>query len=406
MSQIFRSLKPACSLWPTVFAVLCLATSPFAILAQATSKAITTTSPAPLVSAPPAYPVVQADGTATFRLAMPNALKVDLSLEGMAKPLPMSKGADGVWTGTVPRLSPEYYSYSFTVDGTDMIDPHNVAVKTSFFSDQSVFLVPGHPAMDWEVANVPHGVVHHHGYHSNLVGIDSEYYVYTPPGYDSTSASKYPVLYLLHGYSDEPSAWTVMGKANVIFDNLIAQGKAKPMIVVMPLGYGSMEMITRGWIAWRDPELVIRNFSKFSTVLFDEIMPLVKQEYPLSEKREEHAVAGLSMGGAETLLVGLNHTDYFAYVGSFSAGGLGEGNFAPAFPAITTTSAAQINSGLRALWIACGTEDGLLGPNQRLIAWLKQQGLQPTVIQTPGRHAWMVWRDNLDKFTPLLFQAK
>ena len=127
--------------------------------------------------------------------------------------------------------------------------------------------------MPWEAANVPHGVVHHHFYRSNIVGINSEYYVYTPPGFDPGSKQKYPVLYLLHGYSDDPSAWTAMGKANVILDNLIAQGKAKPMIVVMPLGYGTMEVITRGWVTWRDPELVRRNYPDSQTRFFRKSCP-------------------------------------------------------------------------------------------------------------------------------------
>ena len=135
-------------------------------------------------------------------------------------------------------------------------------------------------SMSWEAADVEHGTIHHHYYRSAIVGVNSEYYVYTPPKFDSKK--KYPVLYLLHGYSDDPSAWTSMGKANVILDNLISQGKAKPMIVVMPLGYGTMDMITQGWKAWRDPELVTRNFTRFSDTLFQEVMPLVKREYPIS----------------------------------------------------------------------------------------------------------------------------
>ena len=195
-----------------------------------------------------------------------------------------------------------------------------------------------------------------------------------------------------------------MGKANVILDNLIAQGKAKPMIVVMPLGYGTMEVITRGWSSWKDPELIRRNYWRFSDALFQEVMPLVKHQYPLSDKREDHAVAGLSMGGAESLLVGLNHLDDFAYVGGFSSAPLGESVFDSAFPGITAQSAPDINAKLRVLWIACGTEDGLLDRNQKFIAWLKGKGLQPTAIQTPGMHAWMVWRDNLTNFAPLLFR--
>ena len=337
---------------------------------------------------------------------MPNAAKVELSLEGMKDPLPMKKARDGAWTVTVPKLAPQYYSYSFKVDGIDVLDPRNATFTTGFFDKENAFLVPGNPPMAWEMANVPHGVVHHHYYKSNIVGIESEYYVYTPPNFDAGNKQKYPALYLLHGYSDDPSAWTAMAKANVILDNLIAQGKAKPMIVVMPLGYGTMEVIARGEDSWKDPELIRRNYRRFSDALFQEIMPLVKGQYPLSDSREDHAVAGLSMGGAESLLVGLNHIDDFAYVGGFSSAKLGESDLGSAFPGITTQSAPGINAKLRLLWIACGTEDELLDRNQKLIAWLREKGLQPTAIQTPGMHTWMVWRDNLTNFAPLLFQSK
>jgi enterochelin esterase family protein len=352
--------------------------------------------------------LVAPDGTATFHLQMPDARKVVLDLEGKHDPIPMARDDSGDWSVAVPDLAPEFYSYSFEVDGTRVLDPHNTTIKTSFFSNDNVFLVPGHPAMPWEEANVPHGVVDHHYYHSDIVvGLgkgESQYFVYTPPGYDPRSNTKYPVLYLLHGYSDEPSAWTAMGKANIILDNLIAQGKAKPMIVVMPWGYGDMHMITDGWAAWRDPSLVMANFSKFGDAVFKEVMPRVNAEYPISGKREDHAIAGLSMGGAETLIVGLNHTDYFGSIGSFSAGGIGGDHFEPLFPAITPQTGPRIQSSLKLFWVACGTEDGLNEPNQNFIAWLRRNGLQPTAVHTPGAHVWMVWRDNLSKFAPLLFQ--
>jgi enterochelin esterase-like enzyme len=380
-------------------------THAFAQAATTPRTAVTeNTAPTPLVAAPLSDPQVQADGTTLFQLAMPNAQKVELHLEGRRDPIPMTKGGDGVWSVSVPSIAPEFYSYSFNVDGTTVLDPHNTTIKTSFFSNDNVFLVPGHPAEPWETADVPHGIVHHHYYHSSIVGIDSQYFVYTPPGFDPHSDKKYPVLYLLHGYSDEPSAWTAMGKANIILDNLIAAGKAKPMIVVMPWGYGDMRVITQGWASWRDPSLVKSNFSNFGAALYKEVMPMVKQQYPLSEKREEHAIAGLSMGGAETLLVGLNHTDDFAWIGAFSAGGIGSDNFAPLFPAITPQTGAQVQAKLKLLWIACGTEDGLNTPNQKFIAWLESNGMQPTAIHTPGMHAWMVWRNNLSHFAPLLFQ--
>jgi enterochelin esterase-like enzyme len=377
---------------------------------RAIPQAADTAAPTPLVPAPPSYPTVQPDGTTIFHLKMPNAQKVVLELEGRHDPIPMTREGDMTWTVSVPAIAPEIYSYSFNVDGTSVLDPHNTSIKTSFFSNQNVFLVPGHPAMPWEVADVPHGVIHHHYYQSKIVGIESQYFVYTPPGFDPRSKNKYPVLYLLHGYSDEPSAWTFMGKANVILDNLIAQGKAKPMVVVMPWGYGDMGMITRGWAAWRDAALVRNNFTMFTRAFLEEVLPLVNRQYPLSDKREEHAVAGLSMGGAESLIVGLNHTDYFAWVGGFSAGGLGTGHFDSLFPALASlsrsTAGSTGTSPLKLLWIACGTEDGLNQPNQTFIAWLKEKNLEPTAIHTPGMHVWMVWRDNLSNFVPLLFQAK
>jgi enterochelin esterase-like enzyme len=373
---------------------------------QPAASAARPTAPVPLVPAPAATPEVHDDGSVVFRLAAPNAQSVGLDLEGVKGALPMIKGGDGMWTTTVPGLAPEYYSYSFTVDGTKVLDPHNTLIKTSFFNNDNVALVPGHPPMPWEDADVPHGEVHHHYYHSDVVGINSQYFVYTPPGFDPRSTKKYPVLYLLHGYSDEPTAWTFMGRANIILDNLIATGKAKPMIVVMPWGYGDMAIIKQGWTSWRDPAVVTSNFTKFRTALYTEVMPRVKVEYPLSEKREDHAIAGLSMGGAETLLVGLNHTDDFAWIGAFSAGGIGSDHFEPLFPAITAQTGAQVQSKLKLLWISCGTEDGLYDPNQKFIAWLKSNGMTPMTVSTPGMHAWMVWRDNLSKFAPMLFQGK
>lgn len=365
------------------------------------------TAPVPLVPAPAPDPTVHADGSATFDLLMLHAEHVELEVEGFAKKFPMERSAaePGHWTYTLAPLTPEYYSYAFLVDGTSVADPHNVVVKTSAFRVQSVFLVPGHPPAPWEVTDVPHGVVSHHEYPSAIVKRTGSYYVYTPPGFDPSAKKKYPVLYLLHGYSDEDWAWTSMANANVILDNLIAQGKAKPMIVVMPLGYGDMDMIRRGWAAWQDRDLVVRNFQLFGQALYQEIMPRVNAEYPLLPSRDDHAIAGLSMGGAETMLVGMNHTNDFAWIGAFSAGGLGSTGFPALFPAITPQSVPKINAGMRLLWISVGTEDGLLEPNRALIAWLREQGIQPKAVETPGMHVWMVWRDNLANFAPLLFQG-
>ena len=153
---------------------------------------------------------------------------------------------------------------------------------------------------------------------------ERDFYVYTPPGYDPAAKTTYPVLYLLHGYSDDASGWTAVGRANVILDNLIAQGKAKPMIVVMPLGYGTMEMITAGWGVWNRQDIRDENFSKFREALLTEVMPKVEREYHITKDRSSRAIAGLSMGGSESLFTGLNNLDKFAWIGAFSSGGLPE----------------------------------------------------------------------------------
>jgi enterochelin esterase-like enzyme len=402
MPALIRSSQRV-SFLAAVVAALLFSSAPCTSAAQAAAPAARSAAPVPLVAAPVRSLQVAPDGTVTFHLAMPNAVKVELNLEGAEHPFPMAKGTDGAWTVSVPKLPPQYYSYTFNVDGTSVLDPMNPPVKTSFFVDQSLFLVPGQPPMLWEPANVPHGVVHQHFYQSKIVDTASQYFVYTPPGFDAKK--KYPVLYLLHGYSDDPSAWTLMGKANVILDNLIAQGKARPMIVVMPWGYGDMQMITRGWMAWQDPQLVVNNFTKFSDALMQEVIPMVKSEYPISDKREDHAIAGLSMGGGESVLVGLNHLDDFAYVGAFSSA-VGKDNYAASFPGLVSQTPEQLNSKLKLIWVACGTEDGLFPNNQNFVAWLKEKGLRPSFNPTPGRHVWMLWRENLSALAPLLFQPK
>jgi enterochelin esterase family protein len=167
--------------------------------------------------------------------------------------------------------------------------------------------VPGPASLPWEVNDVPHGIVHHHFYHSTVVGDNRDFFVYTPPGYDPHAKNAYPVLYLLHGYSDDASGWTAVGKANVIFDNLIAQGKVKPMLVVMPLGYGAPEILARNGPSWRDRALVERNFSRFRDALLTEVIPQVEQTYRAAKDRDSRAIAGLSNGGIRVALDRLEH---------------------------------------------------------------------------------------------------
>ena len=352
---------------------------------------------------PPAVqsPEVQPDGKVTFRILLPGTKAVLLNFEGDAKPSPMTRDDSGLWSITVGPLDPDIYGYVFIADGVFLLDPNNPSIKPNLIQPQNMVAVSGPTPQLWDVAAVPHGVLHRHFFKSAVVGDQRDFYVYTPPGFDPKAKTKYPVFYLLHGYSDAADGWTAVGMANVILDNLIAQGKVKPMIVVMPLGYGTPEMIKLKWAVWGHPDVRQQNFEGFRKSLLTEVMPMVESAYPVSTKREDRAIAGLSMGGSESLLTGLNNLDKFAYVGSFSAGGLGD-DFAAAFPSLDAKQASQ----LHALWIACGTSDGLIEPNRKFKAWLKSKNIAFTDIETPGAHTWMVWRRNLINFTPLLFTGK
>jgi enterochelin esterase-like enzyme len=343
-------------------------------------------------------PQVNADRTVTFRFVDPGAQKVTVNVEG-AKPLEMTKDAQGVWSATTGTVEPDLYGYDFDADGVSLVDPNNTLMKTNLLNLENMVLVPGAPPQPWEVQDIPHGEVHHHFYKSGIVGDNRDYYVYTPPNYDPKAKTKYPVLYLLHGYSDGADGWTAVGKANYILDALIAQGKAKPMIVVMPLGYGAPEILANGWKTWGHPQLTQKNFDKFREMLVTELMPRVEKEYRISTKRTDHAIAGLSMGGSETLLTGLNNLDKFAYIGAFSSGGISP-DFDKDFPNLN----ASANSQIKLLYVACGTEDHLIDLNRQLKTWLKSKDVKFTDVETPGMHTWMVWRRNLIELAPQLFR--
>jgi enterochelin esterase-like enzyme len=344
----------------------------------------------PLVS-----PEVHADNTVTFRLRAPNARVVTLNLEG-AKPAAMQLEEKVVWTYTSPPLDPDIYGYTFSVDGVGMADPSNPLVHPSAINPSSGVHIPG-KGLPWEIDSGSHGDVHHNFYKSTLSGDNRDYYVYTPPGYSRTATKRYPVLYLLHGYSHEASSWTIIGRANIILDNLTFEGKAKPMIIVMPLGYGPLDGILPR--SAKTDANFRTNLLRVREILLNEIMPRVENEYRIDRRREMHALAGLSMGGAESLLTGLNNLDKFAYIGSFSAGGLGE-DYDVLFPKFDQSA----NNQLKLLWIACGTDDHLIETNRRFRDMLSAKFIRFTPIETPGMHTWMVWRRNLAAFAPLLFQ--
>jgi enterochelin esterase family protein len=364
------------------------------VLTTAQDKAAQTAPaqpPAPLVS-----PEVHADGSVTFRFRDPNAAKVEVWGDwGQTAVAPMRKDDQGVWSVTIPTLTPDYYLYSFTADGVDVSDPSNHELTPNLLFSLNILHVPGSLSLPWEVNDVPHGVIHHHFYRSAVAQDDRDYYVYTPPNYDSAAKKSYPVLYLLHGYSFDARSWSAEGHANVILDNLIAQGKAKPMLVVMPLGYGPMKFLG----AWNNSELRDANFQKFSETLLTEVMPRVEDEYRITKDRNARAIAGFSMGGSESLLTGLNNLAQFSWIGSFSMGGIPE-DFQKDFPSLD----AKANQQPHLLWVSCGTEDNRITINRSLRRWLGTKGVKATEIETPGNHTMMVGRRNLAEFAPLLFR--
>jgi enterochelin esterase-like enzyme len=361
--------------------------------------------------APVRSPEVSADRKVTFRLRAPNAKEV--AVTGIGERLAMVKDDQGIWSATTAPLQPDLYTYAFSVDGATVDDPANPLFKSAYGSaGQRMVRVPGEAP--WNPGAGPYGAVTHYTYHSSVVGDDRDYYVYTPPNYDSHRKDPYPVLFLLHGLGDDASGWETVGAANVILDNLIDQGKAKPMIMVNTLGYGTPDG-PRGAMG---PGMI----PAFARTVLEEVLPQVEKNYHAATDREHHAIAGLSMGGAESMYIGLNYLDQFAYIGSFSGafvmwpraepapaptpgGGRGprtmeDADFVRNFPNVT----AKTNSQLRLVWIACGSDDGLLAVNRQFKTWLKSKDIKFTDLEVPGyAHVWPLWRRNLAELAPLLF---
>ena len=347
---------------------------------------------------------VNPDGSITFRYEDRSATTVGVKTDAFAQPLALTRGEDGLWAVTTPVLEPEIYSYVFVVDGTDKLDPTNTDTRPNYVSLSNNVTVPGNPPAPWELTAIPHGRVDHYYYTThvvkNLPENQSAYVVYTPPGYDAKHKGGYPVLYLLHGWSDPETGWTGVGHADLILDSLIDSGKAVPMIVVMPLGYGNLDFVKHGGGVWDDAAKVDENVSLYSQALETEVMPAVEHEYNIAKDRRSHAIAGLSMGGLESLTIGLNHTDQFAYVVGLSSALEGR-HFEEHIPGLDAKKA-----NLSLLWVACGTSDKLITPNREFVSWAKGKGLEVTAVETTGAHTWLTWRDNLTHFAPLLFRAK
>jgi enterochelin esterase family protein len=255
----------------------------------------------------------------------------------------------------------------------------------------SILHLPGDPPRFHDFQDVPHGVVHEHAYPSKALGRVRYLAVYTPPGYDAQAGTRFPTLYLQHGSGDNQATWTVHGKAHWILDNLIAQNRAKPMIIVMMDGHAAVPGAGMGGAQG--------NTDLFERDLIEDVMPLIEATYRVQADPSGRAIAGLSMGGGQSLTTGLNHTDRFGWVAGFSAS-------VPAPDSITSalTAPDSINQKLKLLWIACGKNDFLLQRNESFIALLKEKNLRHEWHLTEGDHSWPIWRRYLADLAPHLFQ--
>lgn len=345
-------------------------------------------------------PEVTAGGNTTFRCHAPNAKAVLLIMDD-GKNRAMKKDSTGTWSFS-ETLAPDIYRYTFAVDGTVMPDPNNPLIKPLFKRalGQSLAHVPGPDTLSWELNDVPHGQMIQHFYKSGIVGDQRDIRVYTPPGYNPARKQPYPVLYLFHGITDETSAWSTAGRENVILDNLIAQGKATPMIIVNTLGYGAPEMLEPGSGAY-GKEALQKNEELFVSSFLKEVIPMVEGLYHTKSDKKYRAVAGLSMGGGQSLDVGLNNPDLFSYVGGFSAAViLLNPDYQKAFPNLDES----INKKLKLIWIAIGKDDFLIESNRKYKGWLDSKHIKFSYKETEGVHSYNVWRRYLTDFSQLLFK--
>jgi enterochelin esterase family protein len=271
------------------------------------------------------------------------------------------------------------------VDGEGFGDPANPLVKTGVRGAESLVYVQGSQPLPWFERDVPRGVLHEHFYRSTSLGVVRNVLIYTPPGYDPSGPIRYPVLYLLHGMGDDARNWSMVGRAHVILDNLVAEKKAAPMIVVMPDG-----LVPRG------------SSGKFGEDLLNDLIPLVEREYRVSTARESRAIAGLSMGGGQALSVGLRHLESFAYVGSFSSGSLRSGGAETL--AGLLNDPVKANQQLRILYLGCGLQDDRIAGTRRADETLTQKGIKHVFTAFPGGHQWIVFRRNLVEFASSLFR--
>lgn len=335
----------------------------------------------PSISSPDVHP----DHSITFRYFSRNAQKVTLSGEFLASPVALKKDTSGTWSVTIPPVKPDIYPYSFRVDSVQIADPNNTYIFANERFKRSIVDVPGDQPLIHSLQNVPHGKINYHYYNSTTLGTTRTLVVYTPPGFNPNGKIKYPVLYLIHGGSDTEETWTKVGRTNLIADNLIAQGKAKPMIIVMP--YANVAPAPR---------------EAFTKDMVNDIIPFIEGRYPVMKESKSRAIAGFSVGGGQTLNIGLTHPDRFAYICSYAPYTATEefktnfSNWAP--------DAETLNRQVKLFTISVATEDFLYESVKQNIAMFRDRNLKLQTLIVPGGHTWMNCRLYLANTLQQLFK--
>jgi enterochelin esterase family protein len=366
--------------------------------------------------APVRSPEVHSDRTVTFRLRAPQATLVEVTGE-VARgkgPQAMTKGSDGVWSLTLGPFTPEIWIYNFRVQGVELPDPSNISLmpRAAGTAAVSSFVeIPSDAPAFYDARSVPHGEVRMVLYASKTMGVERYMWVYTPPGYDKSNA-KYPVYYLLHGNGETQTGWVMNGRANIILDNLIADGKALPMVVVMPHGH-PVQSASVGPYKEVPPlvEQGLRNYKLFTKELLEEILPAVEKTYRVYTDADHRALGGLSMGAMQSVSIGLAHPELFHYVLAYSGGFGSLGVETSSQDVVTQTpwkdglANPDDAKKLRLLFLGSGQDEaGLLAPGKQLASLLKERGVRVEWADHPGGHVFSVWRHHLNQSVPMLFR--
>ena len=359
-------------------------------------------------NAPVVSPEIHENNTVTFRLRAPKAVKVQVMGDCIAKGVAdLVENKEGVWEYTTPEpLKPELYGYTFLVDGLKINDPSNVYMIRDVATVTNVFIIGGERADLYKVNDVPHGTVSKVWYDSPTAGFDRRLTVYTPAGYE-TSGKRYPVFYLLHGMGGDENAWSELGRATQILDNLIAQGKAEPMIVVMTNGNIALEAApgesSLGYVppTFQLPKTMEGSFETH----FPEVVKFIDKHYRTKANKKSRAIAGLSMGGFHSLHISKQYPDMFNYVGLFSAAIMPDKNaISPIYENMEEKLAIQFAKKPALYWIAIGKTDFLYKANVEYRKLLDEKGYPYEYFENEDGHIWRNWRIYLSEFTPKLFK--